>query len=113
MRISDWSSDVCSSDLAGAVLYYAVTFSCFVTETPSHLRAGASSTMFLAMNLFGYGLAPQFTGVTSDLAAAVGMADPLRFALVCSAMLFAVGGLFLILAGRALRRDQEAASSVA
>src|SRR3546814_8826566 len=72
---------------AGAVLYYAVTFSCFVTETPSHLRAGASSTMFLAMNLFGYGLAPQFTGVTSDLAAAVGMADPLSFALVCSAML--------------------------
>jgi predicted MFS family arabinose efflux permease len=91
---------------AGAVLYYGVTFSCFVTETPSHLRAGASATMFLVMNLFGYGVAPQFAGVASDVAAAMGAANPLRFALVISGMLFAIGGVFLILAGRALRRSE-------
>ena len=96
---------------AGAVLYYSVTFSCFVTETPPHLRAGASSTLFLAINLFGYGVAPQFAGMMSDLAAALGLSNPLRFAMVCSAMLFAVGGLFLILAGRALSRDREVAVS--
>jgi fucose permease len=92
----------------GAVLYYSVTFSAFLTECPPHLRGGGSSTMLLAMNLFGYGLAPQFAGVVSDAAKAMGMANPLQFALVCSAMLFAVGGVFLILAGRALRRNAEA-----
>ena len=95
---------------AGAVFYYGVTFSCFVTETPPHLRAGASSTMFLAMNLFGYGVAPQFAGMTSDVARTLGVPNPLQFALVCSGMLFAVGGLFLILAGRALRHERKLAA---
>ena len=93
---------------AGAVFYYGVTFSSFVTETPSHLRAGASATMFLAMNLFGYGLAPQFAGIASDTARALGFANPLRFALVCSGALIAIGGVFLILAGRALRESRDA-----
>ena len=103
--VPDWKVAIVLLGLyaTGAVLYYAVTFSAFITETPPHLRAGASATMFLAMNLFGYGLAPQFTGIASDLASALGLPNPLRFALVASAMLFAVGGLFLILAGRALR----------
>lgn len=95
---------------AGAVFYYAVTFSSFVTETPSHLRAGASSTMFLVMNLFGYGLAPQFAGIVSDTARAMGFENPLRVALVCSASLIAIGGVFLILAGRALRQAKAAAA---
>lgn len=90
---------------AGAVFYYGVTFSSFVSETPPTLRAGASATMFLSMNLFGYGFAPQFAGIVSDAAAALGFATPLRVALVASAMLYAVGGLFLILAGRSLRPD--------
>ena len=98
---------------AGAVLYYGVTFSSFVTETPAELRAGASSTMFLAMNLFGYGVAPQFAGIASDLAKAMGLPNPLRFALVCSSSLFAIGGLFLILAGRSLRRSRAAAAVAA
>lgn len=92
---------------AGAVFYYSVTFSTFVTETPPQLRAGASATMFLAMNLFGYGVAPQFAGIVSDLAEAMGFATPLRVALVCSGALLAIGGVFLILAGRALRRGDE------
>ena len=91
---------------AGAVLYYGVTFSSFVTQTPPNLRAGASATMFLSMNLFGYGVAPQFAGIVSDAASALGFVNPLRVALVASAMLFAVGGLFLILAGRALRTEE-------
>jgi predicted MFS family arabinose efflux permease len=99
---------------AGAVFYYGVTFSSFVTETPPNLRAGASATMFLAMNLFGYGLAPQFAGIVSDVAQAVGFASPLRVALVCSGSLIAVGGVFLMRAGRALQehREPEAAAPI-
>lgn len=94
---------------AGAVLYYGVTFSSFVTETPVELRAGASSTMFLVMNLFGYGVAPQFAGIASDFAQHAGFENPLRFALICSGSLFAFGGVFLILAGIVQRRQAGAA----
>lgn len=106
----DWRPAVALLGLyaAGAVFYYGVTFSSFVTETPPHLRAGASATMFLSMNLFGYGVAPQFAGIVSDAASHFGFANPLRVALVASGTLFAIGGLFLILAGRALRRDHAA-----
>jgi predicted MFS family arabinose efflux permease len=98
---------------AGAVLYYGVTFSTFLTESPPHLRAGASSTLFLAMNLVGYGLAPQFAGIVSDLAARLELPTPLRFALIASAMLFVFGGLFLMLAGRALNRARAAVAEPA
>jgi MFS family permease len=108
--VPDWRMAIALLGLyaAGAVFYYGVTFSSFLTETPSHLRAGASATMFLSMNLFGYGVAPQFAGIVSDAASAMGFANPLRVAMVASATLFAIGGVFLILAGRALRRDRAA-----
>jgi predicted MFS family arabinose efflux permease len=113
--VPDWRMAIALLGLyaAGAVFYYGVTFSSFVTETPSHLRAGASATMFLSMNLFGYGVAPQFAGIVSDLAAKLGFATPLRVAMVASATLFAIGGLFLILAGRALRRESTSAAEPA
>jgi len=97
---------------AGAVFYYGVLFSTFVSETPPHLRTSASALLFLVMNLFGYGVAPQFAGIASDAAQALGFASPLRIALVSSGSLIAVGGLFLILAGRAMRRARAAAAEV-
>ena len=111
--VPDWRVAVGLMGLyaAGAVFYYGVTFSCFVTETPSNLRAGASATMFLVMNLFGYGVAPQFAGIASDLAQNFGLANPLRFAMVASGMLFAVAGFFLIAAGRALNRSRTLAAA--
>jgi predicted MFS family arabinose efflux permease len=108
--VPDWhlSLGLLAIYAAGAVFYYSVTFSSFVTETPPQLRAGATATMLLAMNLFGYGLAPQFAGIASDTAKALGFVNPLRFALVCSGSLIAIGGIFLILAGRELRRMRAA-----
>jgi MFS family permease len=93
------------------VFYYAVIFATFMNETPGHLRAGAGATMLLAMNLFGYGLAPQFTGMVSDLSQSLGLADPLRFAQVCSGSLLMIGGLFLILAGREILRARASSTS--
>ncbi|WP_109806167.1 MFS transporter [Sphingosinithalassobacter portus] len=89
---------------AGCVLYYGVTFASFAQWSPPHLRAGASAVLLLAMNLFGYGVAPQFAGVMSDVAGAMGVAQPLRIAMVGSSTLFAIGGIFLLFAGRAAMR---------
>jgi hypothetical protein len=89
------------------VFYYGVIFSTFMNETPAQLRAGASATMLLAMNLFGYGLAPQFTGIVSDLTKSLGLANPLRFAEICAGSLLMIGGLFLIFAGGAMKRERQ------
>jgi hypothetical protein len=61
--------------------------------------------LLLATNLVGYGGAPQLAGLLSDGAAALGFANPLRVSLVCCGMLFAAGGVFLTLAGRAMQRE--------
>src|SRR3546814_14720036 len=41
MRISDWSSDVCSSDLFNANVAGAKALNAFIVETPEHALAAA------------------------------------------------------------------------
>src|SRR3546814_5505647 len=83
MRISDWSSDVCSSDLPD-------------------MRAFAISLTLLATNLIGAGLGPLLIGFASDVAAAEGASNPLRIGVLVGmaffpfpAILYLVGSRFL------------------
>src|SRR3546814_10309876 len=49
MRISDWSSDVCSSDLAGATLerFHALAFTALKTATPPADVAAGHQLVFV------------------------------------------------------------------
>src|SRR3546814_17241265 len=125
MRISDWSSDVCSSDLlmvlaaAFAIAtvtvpswtlalvftgcfnflnhtYYGATFATYMTLAPVHMRGVLAAIFAVAMTMIGYGFGPPLAGVSSDLFRALGVAEPLRWALVLPARFLApLGVVFL------------------
>src|SRR3546814_5738272 len=66
MRISDWSSDVCSSDLLA----------------PARMRSTASGSFLLINNLIGLGVGPLLIGRVSDSLKSTYGLDALRAAAV-------------------------------
>ena len=70
------------------------------TNTTAHI-----AVMIILMNLLGYGLGPQVAGILSDAIGRAGMADPLRWALVCTSCFFILASLFFRIAQAALARD--------
>jgi MFS family permease len=74
-----------------------------------HMRATAAAVMLFIVNIVGAGLGPLIVGAVSDyLAPQYGEAS-IRYALVCSLMIGAVGTLILLLAGRNLEADLQRA----
>ncbi|HMO74358.1 MAG TPA: MFS transporter [Sphingopyxis sp.] len=89
-------------------IYYGATFATYMTLAPVHMRGVLAGILAVALTMIGYSTGPTLAGTASDLFAAAGVADPLRWALVVTASFFAVaGGLFLAAARSIRRREAE------
>ena len=79
-----------------------------LSVAPSHMRAPASAVQLFIANLIGLGLGPLAVGALSDsLAASLGVAEGLRWALVIASLGGIVAGILFWMAARTLREDLE------
>lgn len=76
---------------------------------PAHMRASASATFLLINNLVGLGLGSWAVGALSDALTPRFGNEALRYAIVAALGFYLLAGLFMTLAGKALRRDWVAA----
>lgn len=89
-------------------LYYGAHFSTYLSLSPVALRGTFAAIMAVMMTLTGYGLGPVLVGVTSDFAASMGAAQPLRWAEVAVSSIFLLASLFYAVSGFLLRRRPTA-----
>ena len=94
-------------------LYYGATFAAYMSLAPVHMRGALAGTLAVAMTLGGYGLGPPFVGVVSDTLGGLGVAEPLRWALVFAGGFFVLAALLFVFAVRAIRRMDDGAESQA
>ena len=72
---------------------------------PPHMRASASATFLLINNLVGLGLGSWSVGALSDALTPTYGNEALRYAIVAALGFYLLAGLFMALAGKALRKD--------
>ncbi|WP_176593863.1 MFS transporter [Sphingobium sp. EM0848] len=72
---------------------------------PAHMRASASATFLLINNLVGLGLGSWCVGALSDTLTPQFGNEALRYAIVAALGFYLLAGLFMALAGKALRKD--------
>lgn len=80
--------------------FYGAMYSSYIGLVPGAVRGVAMAVFLVALNLGGAGLGPQITGSLSDVIAAMGAHDPLRFALVATCGLYPLSALFFLIASR-------------
>ena len=76
---------------------------------PAHMRASAAASFLLINNLVGLGLGSWAVGSLSDALTPAYGNEALRYAIVVALGFYLLAGLFMALAGKALRRDWVAA----
>lgn len=76
---------------------------------PAHMRASAAASFLLINNLVGLGLGSWSVGALSDALTPAYGVEALRYAIVAALGFYLLAGLFMALAGRALRKDWVAA----
>jgi predicted MFS family arabinose efflux permease len=76
---------------------------------PAHMRASAAASFLLINNLVGLGLGSWSVGALSDALTPTYGVEALRYAIVAALGFYLAAGLFMALAGRALRKDWVAA----
>jgi predicted MFS family arabinose efflux permease len=84
-----------------ASTYYGSTFSAFLSNAPVSVRGSAGAFMIVVLNLVGYGLGPQLSGIFSDHFKAAHIVEPLRWALVAMTGFYVLAAAFFWLAGMA------------
>ncbi|CCW16520.1 Major facilitator family transporter [Sphingobium indicum BiD32] len=72
---------------------------------PAHMRASAAASFLLINNLVGLGLGSWSVGALSDALTPTYGVEALRYAIVAALGFYLLAGLFMALAGRALRQD--------
>ena len=72
---------------------------------PAHMRASAAASFLLINNLVGLGLGSWAVGALSDALTPAYGAEALRYAIVAALGFYLLAGLFMALAGKALRKD--------
>jgi predicted MFS family arabinose efflux permease len=82
--------------------FYGATLSTILELSPLSMRGSIMTYITLIMNLGGYGLGPQFTGILSDLFGWAGAAEPLRWGLVAIVCIMSVSASFYYIAARRL-----------
>ncbi|MEZ5737644.1 MAG: MFS transporter [Novosphingobium sp.] len=83
--------------------YYGATFATFMTIAPLHMRGVLGGVLAVVLNLVGYGCGPPIAGLLSDTFTGLGVEHPIRWALVGSALFFAVGACLFFMAAKAIR----------
>lgn len=78
-----------------------------LTQSLVHIRMRATvgAIMFLLANLVGYGAGPSIAGFLSDRFTAMGVAEPLRMALLAMLSINLLAALQFVLAARTVRAD--------
>jgi MFS family permease len=84
--------------------YYGATFATYMTLAPVRMRGALAAMFAVAMTMIGYGFGPPLAGLSSDLLGALGVAEPIRWALVINGSFFAVGGILFLAAARSIKR---------
>jgi MFS family permease len=74
---------------------------------PPAMRALSSAILFFILNLIGLGLGPLTAGALSDLFTGWWGVDGLRYALLCTGLIAALGVIALMIAARRLPADLE------
>lgn len=87
--------------------YYGATFSAYLSVAPAAIRGAAGALLIVALNLIGYGVGPQLTGILSDVYEAQGLADPLRWALISIATVYFLAAIFFVAASFYIVRDLD------
>lgn len=82
--------------------FYGATLSTILELSPLSMRGSIMTYITLIMNLGGYGLGPQITGILSDLFSWAGAAEPLRWGLVAIVCIMTVSASFYYIAARRL-----------
>nr|MBA4771444.1 MFS transporter [Sphingobium sp.] len=72
---------------------------------PAHMRASAAASFLLINNLVGLGLGSWAVGSLSDALTPQFGTEALRYAIVAALGFYLLAGLFMALAGKALRKD--------
>src|SRR3546814_19724670 len=75
-----------------------------MTLATVHMRGVLAAIFAVAMTMIGYGFGPPLAGVSSDLFRALGVAEPLRWALVVTASFFALSGVVFLRAAAAIEK---------
>ena len=98
--------------LPGALLggmYLGPTFAMTQTLVRPEMRALASAILLFIINLIGLGFGPQGVGILSDLLQPTFGIESLRYALLCTVVVFALWSVVhYTLAARTLREDLQA-----
>jgi predicted MFS family arabinose efflux permease len=87
--------------------FYAASLSIILNLSPLKMRGSIITYVSIALNLGGYGFGPQITGVASDLYRSLGVADPLRWALVSMVAIMLIAASFYFIAANRLNRKPE------
>ncbi|MEX1147517.1 MAG: MFS transporter [Sphingomonadales bacterium] len=85
--------------------YLGPTLSTFLTLSPPRLRGAMSALIIVGMNMFGFGVGPQFTGVASDMLNNAGVHEPLRVAMFMVSFFLVLSGILYLWASRTTNAD--------
>lgn len=85
--------------------FYGATLAMILDLSPLAMRGAIVTYVTLVLNLCGYGLGPQFTGIFSDLFRLGGTSDPLRWGMVTVVSLLVISAMLYYFAGRRLQRE--------
>src|SRR3546814_1106986 len=117
MRISDWSSDVCSSDLhwIAVLLIFLGTILTFSYATPIYaavqqlvrpgLRSTGIASYLFINNSIGIGIGVVLLGFLSDLLTPMFGNDALKYSILASVGLYLPSAALFWLCARSLERD--------
>ena len=86
-------------------LFYGASFATYLNIAPTSMRGTAVAVLMVSMNLGGYGLGPVLTGLASDFAGGLGVADPIRWSLVTLSGIYLLAAVLFVIASLTIRRD--------
>ena len=87
--------------------YLGPTFSTFLSLSPARLRGAMSALLLVGMNLVGFGIGPQLTGIISDVFNARGIEEPLRYAMLLMTFFLLLSAIFYFIASTTTNKDAE------
>lgn len=89
-----------------SAMYYTPTYLVVQKLAPDSIRASANALVVASFTVVGFGLGPAFAGMVTDALQALGVAEPLSYALCLMATLNLVSGVYFFRAARVLKEAE-------